>query len=163
MNTLRRFYNEYKTKIWTVILVIVIPIIIIQILERVTINQNNRTLERAQLEAGWATPAIQVPVQETNPVLNEETISESQAMQNRNLISQFIGYANAGRVEDAYNLLTEESKQMHFPTLQDFADDYYRRIFSEHRMYNMQIWLTSGGRHTYRVEFLPDILSSRRC
>ena len=76
------------------------------------------------------------------------------------MIASFVEYLNAGRIQEAYAMLTEESKQIQFPTVQSFANTYVRRVFSEYRIHNTQIWISERNSHTYRVTFLPDILAT---
>jgi hypothetical protein len=147
------------------ILFIVLIVVVVQLLNVATIARMNRRVEEGQENLRKELTTFNREASNItgtySPVLSSETISRGQVERNINVISQFIAYNNSGSIMEAYNLLTEESRQLYFPTVQDFVRNYHSVVFSEHRMYNTQLWANENGWHTYRVEFIPDILTSR--
>jgi len=150
--------------VWVVTGIILAVIAVPQVFNAIYIDRVNRDIEfqtRIMDEEGPTATPVQPPA-ENVPIVSGGRMPEIQAQEERHLISSFISYANNGRIEEAYNLLSEESKEINFPTVQAFANNYHSRIFSEYRLYDIQMWIMDVGT-TYRVRFLPDILSSRKC
>ena len=73
------------------------------------------------------------------------------------IIDQFITYCNEQKVEEAYNLLSDECKQELYPTLEDFRNSYYNRVFNGQRK---NVSLSNWNGNIYKVEIDEDSLST---
>lgn len=56
----------------------------------------------------------------------------------------------------AYDLLSNECKQVKYPSINDFIDGYYNNNFDGKKSYSYQAW---NGK-TYKIELRPDILAT---
>ena len=45
------------------------------------------------------------------------------------IIIKFIDYCNSGEINSAYELLSDDCKQILFPSIESFLNNYYNRIF----------------------------------
>lgn len=53
-------------------------------------------------------------------------------------------------------MLSDNCKQVEYPSINDFIDGYYNKNFSEKKSYNYQVWIGN----IYKIEIRPDILST---
>ena len=166
---LNNYLSKNKKKILIIVGITAGVILSVQAADRFAAWQDRARAERelAMLEqqaireessGGENTTFLQRP--DTSPVLSTNNIQRTQAQENVQAISEFITHANNGRVEDAYNMLSEETRQMHFSTVQEFQRNYVNRIFTQNRMYEIVLWASERNLHTYRVTFMEDILAS---
>jgi len=103
-----------------------------------------------------------IPEKEKKSAVSGGTLSSQIATENKNIINTFVEYCNNKNIESAYNLITDECKEKMFPTMQDFYDTYYSKIFGEARICELQVWITEGNWYTYEVKLMEDILSTGR-
>ena len=89
-----------------------------------------------------------------------ENISEETYNKNSNTVDDFISYCNLKDAKNAYNFLTEDCKEVLYPTVQDFEKYYLNTIFKEYRTYNLQSWVTKEKYVTYRMRVMDDLLST---
>lgn len=60
----------------------------------------------------------------------EQIIEENKEIKSDNIvIDEFIKHCKRGNVDNAYELLSQNCKDEKFPTLEDFQEDYYNKIF----------------------------------
>ena len=157
MHNLLRYYRQNRKQIWIAVLFIAMILIGIQLLNRYTINQSNA--EMGKLDSGNSIKDT-VSTKYTDPVISSGSMPEAQAKDNKNIIDTFVDYCNNGKTEDAYNILTDECKQMNYPVLQNFIDNYYKRIFTGTKTCDMQSWVNDGNFSTYKVTFMGDMMST---
>ena len=157
MNKLIRIYNENRVIIIAFVIIIALIIIVIQTL--------NSIIEK-QIEANT------IANQETNTKsINNTEISPSnvsvitgEKVQNNeikiNVIQQFVKYCNDGKIENAYEMITNDCKQLLYPSLEHFKTVYYDRIFYINRMYTLEKWYTNVNLTTYHIRYTEDVLAS---
>jgi len=110
MNKFIRFYNQNRYIVWIIILSIAAFIAVIQILdnfayEKNMANQNiNATKNNSSINNNYS-------------VITEKEVSSNVS----EIIDEFIEKCNNGQVEDAYEMLSEECKNILYPSLEDFT------------------------------------------
>ena len=73
------------------------------------------------------------------------------------IINKFMEYCNEGSIEKAYNLLSDDCKEVLFETKEDFKDNYYDSIFNkETKLYTVENWTSN----TYKVNISNNILAT---
>lgn len=82
--------------------------------------------------------------------------SETTIKEDKGVIDQFFDYCNQKEVSKAYNLLTKECKELKYPTLEVFKNNYYNKIFDTTKSYSIESWNGS----IYRVKIQEDLLST---
>lgn len=148
MNKLIKLYNQNRYMIWIVVLTLIAIIALIQIL-------NNFTLERKNAQNNQNT-IIANTINKNYSVITGKEIKEEIS----NIIDQFINYCNNQEVEKAYELLSDECKEVLYPTLEGFTKNYYNKLFNKKKTYFYQGWITNNGNYTYKVDFTEDMLAT---
>lgn len=156
MFRLRRWYNQNRKTIWKVTGIVVFLIIILQVLNYFAGRQNN--IENNNLTTGNLAQKeyTDLSLSSDKSVLSNEKITSSQA-DSIETINTFFAYCNEGKVEKAYELLTDECKEEMYPELKYFKDNYYKTVFNgEKKNISLENW--TGD--IYKVEIGEDILST---
>lgn len=96
----------------------------------------------------------------TKTVIKGTEVKKEEFEEDNKIIRNFIDYCNSNKIESAYSLLSNQCKELLYPTIQDFEKKYYNTLFSSKREYNLQSWINEGKYHTYQVRFIEDILST---
>ncbi len=110
---------------------------------------------------------LQNKVVQSNVYKPEETtisggnVEEKTQKENEQVIESFINYCNLGQIEQAYNLLTEECKEVVFSnSINNFKKIYVDKVFETQKKYYIQSWLTENTNYTYKVTIQSDLLST---
>lgn len=155
-----RFYNQNKKTIWKVILCIALIIGIIQILNYITkkkMGENNMDNLQEQVNNETDTNVYNsVILNDDKTSLTGEEISENKKSDIK-YIDEFFEYCNNGKIEDAYNLLTEECKEEMYPEIDAFEQAYCQQIFSgEKKNIKIENWINN----IYKVSITDDFLTT---
>ena len=155
MYNLIRFFNQNRRKIIIIILFIVFLLGIIQLLnyfakkENKTNNTKNESISENLI--------IKNEVVSQKSAISGTNISTKSLKKDTDVIGKFIEYCNSKNIEGAYSLLTDECKEVMFPSIEDFNRVYYAHIFNNQtRSYTVENWISS----TYKIEYSNDILST---
>lgn len=144
-----RYYNQNRRTIWIVIIAIILIIIAIHTLNNIVkINKKEKANSIKNI----------INEEEYKNNLNIHTLlSDNDVEEQKELIiDQFIRYCNAGKIEEAYNLLTENCKKELFPTIEIFKQNYYNKIFNTTKLYSKEKFIGK----TYKIKLYEDILST---
>ena len=153
MNRIVRWYNQNRHIFWIVVAVVAGFILILQTLNNY--YKNNTKEESSSTNISTTTYNNQ-----NYSVVSQKEINKNTSQESINVIKNFFNYCNTGKINEAYNLLSIDCKQELYPTVDDFKEDYYNRIFTETKMYNSTLWISSSTRNTYRLEIMGDILAT---
>lgn len=162
LNSIIRFYNLNKGKIWRIIIIVVAIILLIQVLNSIAKNSreessnvvNGETSNKSQSSS--KSPNIM----QTQVSTGGSDVSKSDARNNQMLIANFVSYCNNKSIIDAYNMLSEECKKELFSTEDEFNNKYLKKIFTNKKDYNIEAWKNTSVGVTYRVTYVDDILST---
>ena len=155
MFRLRRWYNQNSKTIWKVAGIVVFLIIILQVLnyfagKNNSIKYNSNTVILPNKEY------TDLSISADKSVLTNEKITDTQK-DTIEVINDFFAYCNAGKIEEAYNLLTEECKEEMYPKLNNFKESYYNKIFNgEKKNISLENWIGN----IYKVNISNDLLST---
>lgn len=152
MNKIIRWYNRNRKAFW---LIIVISIIVISIPR--ALNQYARNSKKDISSSINNTTTYN---NKEYSVISEKNIGKKESEETFNVIDEFISYCNSGNPEEAYKLISNECKEKLYPTLDDFINNYYNKIFENKKTYNIQLWITNGNYYTYKVILKENILAS---
>lgn len=148
MNRFVRFYNQNRKVIWITLLLVVGVITLIQILDRLVKEKNIN-----EVTNNVVTPNI------TNKNYSVITGEENESNTSK-IIDEFINYCNNQQIEKAYELLSDECKEILYPTLNEFEKKYHSKIFTEKKTYLYQAWISNSNTYTYKVDFVDNILAT---
>lgn len=93
-------------------------------------------------------------------VISGEDVDKDTYKKEENLVKTFVDYCNNKKIQDAYNLLTDECKEKMYPNIETFKKNYYDIIFTQNRECNLQSWISEKGYNTYKVTFIEDIMET---
>ena len=154
MNKFVRFYNQNKEQLFITIIIIVMIITVIQILNGFAKKDNEKkNVVNSQEVVSKQEQKIEDSKQS---VISENKVDEDEFKTESRVIDSFIKYCNNGKVEQAYNLLTDECKQNLYPTINDFSNNYVSRIFKSYKTYSIQNYYNN----TYMIRITEDMLST---
>lgn len=157
LNNLIRKYNRNRREIWIVVVIIAF---IIGFRYALTSYMKNDRIG----SSNNVTTYFPNNNQNDYPFLNDKIYENKNVSKNSqeisNTIKTFIEYCNNRQVEEAYDMLSEDTKYNLYKSKTEFVKNYYITFFKTKKIYNMQAWITSGGYYTYKVEFEEDLLST---
>ena len=162
LNSIIRFYNLNKGKIWRIIIIVVAIILLIQVLNSIAKKSreessnvvNDETSNKSQ------TSSKSPNIMQTQVSTGGSDVSKSDARNNQMLIANFVSYCNNKSITDSYNMLSEECKKELFSTEDEFNNKYLKKIFTNKKDYNIEAWKNTSVGVTYRVTYVDDILST---
>lgn len=114
-------------------------------------NINNSTTEENEVQEIYRPHEVAISGGE---------IAEEKFENENTVVKKFVEFCNVQNSTEAYNLLTDECKEMLYPTIKDFEDKYCKIIFSKKREYNLQAWIAEQNYSTYRIRFTEDFMES---
>ena len=155
MFRLRRWYNQNSKTIWKVTGIVVFLIIILQVLNYFAGKKNNIEYN-SNLVNLPNKEYTDLSISSDKSVLSNQKITTGQSKAIE-AINSFFAYCNNGKVEEAYELLTDECKREMYPQLKDFKTSYYKRVFNgEKKNISLENWIGD----IYKIEIVDDILST---
>lgn len=155
-SNLRTVLSENRYKILGVIIAIILVLCVIRFLNEMAKQSNEEAVKNNQNTIKQS--STYKPEQ---TVIQGENVSSVQQEKNDNVMDNFIQYCNQKDVEKAYNLLTDECKEVIFDSkIQNFEQDYINEIFNTQKTYSMQSWIQASSGYTYKVKIMEDMLST---
>lgn len=147
LNQIIRYFNQNKRKI--IIGVAVIAFLIILLITVNSIIGQNQPQENTDPN-DYTVTDLEKP---DESIISDVNLSEETAKINSEIIKSFVEACNNKNYEQAYNLLSAECKEVEYPTLQDFQNDYIKHIMENSVSYQLELWTVYDGHITYRVTF----------
>ena len=94
-----------------------------------------------------------------NELLQEETEKEQQIKEKEkediSFISEFLNYCNNKKIEEAYNMLSEECIKDIYETIEKFENEYVNKIFTYKKEYKIE-----KENDLYKIIILDGVLES---
>lgn len=145
-----RIYNQNRKKIWKAILIVAFFIIIFQAINYYVGKSNEEEIERLMN----GTNSLPTNTSNNNANNNSSsmaisntsgisggTVSDENLENAQSLLDKFFGYCNSRNLSEAYNMLTDECKELIYPSLELFESNYYNNIFNgEQKIYSFENW-----------------------
>jgi len=161
MFRLKQFYNQNRKKIWIGIIVFIFLFGLLQLLNYLSKNKvNTKDISNSSTNSTTITATKDKTQKKQTAVMNDYIISNNTASLNEEIIKDFIEYCNNGETSNAYELLSNNCKEVLYSTEEDFIEKYYKNIFNEKKICDMQVWTVDGTTYTYKVTIGSDILST---
>lgn len=160
MNRLRRFYNQNRKGVWLIIIMIILLYILLQIIDFFVAEKNKKENEEKNNNQ-----VIQNEIKTDNNIKLESNKSsitgekKQTSMLNTEVeaIQKFLNLCTQGKVEEAYEMLTQECKEEMYSSLEEFTNLYYNNSFAQENMsFDIENWVDS----TYKVKIYGDILAT---
>lgn len=143
MRNLIRYFYANKTKIIGIVIAVILGIILLQVV-------NNFYKDKDKIYSSTES----VDYDKDYAIISETRKSERKYTQEKSLMQQFTEACMSKNYEEAYNLLTDECKEIFFPNIETFVNNYCEKIFTEGKSCSFQAWTNQ----TYLVEIREDPL-----
>lgn len=156
-----RWYNENREKFWRIVIIALLVVFFIQIANNYYKNKpsnvsNTSSVNQSKENLDKINNNISGRVTGTQSLVSGSSVNSSTIEKASSIIDTFLNYCNKEDIELAYNMLTEECRELMYPTLQDFQRIYHKKIYSTPKTYKLQNW--TGN--TYKVDLLEDALTT---
>ncbi len=158
-----RLYNRNRKIIWIWLIIAIFCVAIINLVQYAYMEQSRKLAEKAANQ-------ITIEEEKENP---SEVVNYNEAAQSitaggavdrdirdevQGVLEQFIQYVTNEQIEQAYGLLTEDCKEILYPTLEGFEQKYCQDLY--HKIYDFQSWSSTDSTYVYQVRFYNNMLSA---
>ena len=157
MNRLIRLYNQNREFIIAGIIIIALIVIIIQTLNSFVKEEKQAKLNNITNDTNSSTNSTTIS-QSNVSVITGETVKNNE--QYTDVIKRFVDYCNGGKIELAYDMLTDDCKEQVFQSVSHFKTSYVDKIFNIYRMYELKNWYKNGNLITYYIKYTEDVLAT---
>ena len=156
-SNLRTSLFENRYKILGIIIAIILVLFVIRFLNEM-VKKNNQEAVKNNANQINISSSTYKPEETT---IQGSNLSSTQQNKNSDVMSNFIEYCNQKQIEKAYNILTDECKEVLFDSeIENFKENYINKIFNSKKIYSMQSWIQATSMYTYKVKIMDDILST---
>ncbi len=159
MQKFMRFFNQNRKDILKVVLIIVSIIGILQLLNYIAKQQNEEQLKNGNINNIIENNIVKynnVNLETEKSALSGQKISK-QKRDSIQIIDKFFEYCNNNKLQEAYDLLTEECKSEMYPSVEIFEKGYYEKIFDGNQK---NISVENWNDDIYKIRINDDFLSS---
>lgn len=162
MYRLFRFYNQNRKKIWLMIGIIAFVFLIIQLLNNIAKEQNEKDRQQHEnIESPETTFNNVVSYdKQSESIISDDKVSGEKKVTYGKLIDEFFTYCINHNPEKAYELLSTDMKNNMYESEALFESLYYSSKFEGNKQYSFQSWTTGNNRYTYQVKIFDDMLST---
>ena len=153
INRFIRYWNQNRKKILIAIVIVAITIFLIKAINYI-LGQQTR---ESTISDNVVIIDSSIP---TESVITGEKLPEITTNRNMDIIEQFVELCNNGEYQNAYDLLSNDCKEEVFNTVDQFKVDYFDKIFSTSKTYELELWYSNSGNYTYRIIYYEDNILS---
>ena len=150
MRKIVRYFYENKQKILITIGILAFIIFIIHFINNIMKENNKNNNQNNDINIS----KIEDVTVSNKATISNEKISNDKANQYAELIRNFVNNCNKKNYEEAYNFLSDDCKEVLYPDLKKFTDDYVDYIFKVEKIYNLELW--QGN--TYKIVYYENNL-----
>ncbi len=154
------FYNKNKEVIFLSLLIVFLIVGGVHLLNMFVKNKNSNSSTIQETNNTYVSPQQEIKEKQENKakqsIISNNTKQDDTFKKESTVIDTFIGYCNKKEIEQAYSLLTDECKDVLYPTIDDFKRMYIEENFSTYKTYTIQNYVND----TYMIDFTEDMLST---
>lgn len=152
MRKLIKYFNQNRKKILLIVLIIVFLIILVRVLNyivKTNIQEERNNISNVQVDKDTSIP--------DEAIISGEEISEEKAKEDKDVINNFVQACNDKDYAKAYNMLTDDCKNIVFSgTMDSFVRNYCDLIFQTRKTYQLEAWLSKVEGITYKITYIED-------
>lgn len=146
------FIKKNKYKFQNVLIKLIIVVIVVAI--ATIVLSNNKEISPTNNNQ------VEESYKPSQTVIKGSDVSSKQYKLDDSIVNKFMEYCNTGKIEDAYSLLSDDCKDNLYQTIEKFRENYYNKIFSKKRLYNLQAWISEGKYTIYRIRYTNNMLAT---
>ena len=156
MYNLVRFYNQNRKAIIRFIIIVVLLFILLQILNTMAkkgvFRNNNKDYENVDNNS-----TLGGEVLSNQSAVGGRKINSNELKEDTSIIKEFLDYCNNGEIENAYNMISNSSRNNDFLNIEDFISIYIEPIFNNRTViYTIENWANK----TYKIKISDDIIAT---
>lgn len=157
MHNLRRFYYKNKDKIWKVVLIIAFLLGIIyflnnNVIEKINDSNNGSLIIDNQIYENTETQTYI----EKESAISGSIITEKEVDKINKTVNQFLQYCKNGNSQEAYDMLSVDSKENQYKTLDEFENRYMKKKYNNENVFKIEKWISD----TYKITISTDMLAT---
>ena len=156
MHKLLRFYNQNRLKIWTILLAIVLGYALLQVLNSAIANHN--TEENNEQET--TSNNVVSYRNESESMVTGGRVSSTYSEQIGQVINQFFTYCVNHDPQRAYDMVSNNTKQVLYQTEELFEKNYYQNKFNGNKQFSFQSWSRTDTLYIYQVRIFDNMLAT---
>ncbi len=159
-NQLFRKYNQNRRTIWVVIIFIAFFVLLLHTVFNI-LRAFKREEQQELLNNYYQSQTNSViNNSETNHITNETEIPENitTSSSSKDIINYFIKLCNENKIEEAYNIISNDCKEVLFPTINDFRNNYYNKVFTKQKTAKIEESMYEG--EIYKITYTSDLLAN---
>lgn len=157
MHKLLRLYNQNRVVIWGIIFVIVFLIAIINVLNSSVKEEKKNNIGKK--EETTLNNVVSYDKQ-SESIISGGSINKNYSDDIGKVIDKFFTYCINHEPEKAYDMLSDDMKNIKYQNVNLFIAGYYREKFEGNKKYSFQSWSSNGLTHTYVVNIYEDMLTT---
>ena len=157
MHKLLRYYNQNKLKVWIIILAIVLGYALLQVLNSAIGNQNT---EEKNNEQETTSNNVVSYRNESESMVTGGSVSDLYSDEIGAFINQFFTYCVNHEPQRAYEMVSNNTKQLLYQTESLFEKNYYENRFSGNKQFSFQSWSRTDGLYIYQVRIFDNMLAT---
>ena len=159
-NKLFRKYNQNIRTIWIVIIFVALFFILLQTI--FSVIRNMRRTEQEQELNNYYQSQLNSETSNTEISNNEKPVEIPNDVaitsSSESIINQFVKLCNENKLNEAYDIISQDCKEVLYPTINDFKNTYYNKIFNMPRSARVENSMYEG--EIYKVTYMTDLLSN---
>lgn len=160
INQLFRKYNQNRRTIWVVIIFIAFFVLLLHTV--FNILRAFKREEQQELLNNYYQSQTNTTVNnsETNNTVNEIETPEdiTTSISSEDVINYFIELCNENKIEEAYDMISNDCKEVLFPTIKDFRNNYYNKVFTKQKTAKIEESMYEG--EIYKITYTSDLLAN---
>ena len=160
INQLFRKYNQNRRTIWVVIIFIAFFVLLLHTV--FNILRAFKREEQQELLNNYYQSQTNTTVNnsETNNTVNEIETPEDITIStsSEDVINYFIRLCNENKIEEAYDMISNDCKEVLFPTINDFRNNYYNKVFTKQKTAKIEESMYEG--EIYKITYTSDLLAN---
>lgn len=157
MHKLLRYYSQNKIKIWGIILAIVLGYALLHVLNNAIANQNT---EEGNKEQETTSNNVVSYRNESESMVTGGRVSDLYSDEIGEFINQFFTYCINHEPQRAYEMVSNNTKQVLYQTEELFEKNYCSYRFSGNKQFSFQSWARADGLYIYQVRIFDNMLAT---
>ena len=145
MRNIIRFYNENRLTFWIIVLIILFIIFLLHFFNGLAREESKRNYEASKNRENSNTTqaSINKEKETTKPIISGEEISNTKKTNNNNIIESFLNYCKNSQIDEAYNLLSSNCKEVYYNSKEQPEEGFEAPILCE--KVKLVAWLKRSG------------------
>ena len=160
MHKFIRLYNQNRAEFIVIFAIIAFFFVIIYVLNGILAKMQEQEKNEISFRNNNVVEDITIISKANESVITGKKIESETSDLNQKIIKEFVQYCNEKKIEEAYNMLSDECKEVFYPTIEDFTSKYYLKIFNTERIYSLENWYDDINSSTYYIKYMEDIMAT---